>query len=130
MCEFKKMKNKRNVDVPMVRWKMNKKEIIKNRVNFLYYDQDMTQESIGKVLKISRQTVNKILNSNVEHEKMKLKRIENKKITRKVQFKKNTSPTISIPKDMLEKIGIDPEKNEAEVKVEGTNIVIRKNRKG
>lgn len=100
----------------MVRWKMDKKEIIKNRVNFLYYDQDMTQESIGKVLKISRQTVNKILNSNEEHEKLKLKRIENKKITRKVQFKKNTSPTISIPKDMLEKIGIDPEKNEAEIK--------------
>lgn len=109
---------------------MDKKEIIKNRVNFLYYDQDMTQESIGKVLKISRQTVNKILNSNEEHEKLKLKRIENKKITRKVQFKKNTSPTISIPKDMLEKIGIDPEKNEAEIKVEGTSIRIRKSRKG
>lgn len=30
---------------------MDKKEIIKNRVNFLYYDQDMTQESIGKVSK-------------------------------------------------------------------------------
>lgn len=109
---------------------MDKKEIIKNRVNFLYYDQDMTQESIGKVLKISRQTVNKILNSNDEHEKLKLKRIENKKITRKVQFKKNTSPTISIPKDMLEKIGIDPEENEAEIKVEGTSIIIRKSRKG
>lgn len=30
---------------------MDKKEIIKNRVNFLYYDQDMTRENIGKMLR-------------------------------------------------------------------------------
>lgn len=60
MCGFEKIKIKINVDIPTVRRKMDKKEIIKNRVNFLYYDQDMIQESIGKILKISRQTVNKI----------------------------------------------------------------------
>lgn len=41
------MKNKRNVDISMVRWKMDKKEIIKNRVNFLYYDQDDRYKAHG-----------------------------------------------------------------------------------
>lgn len=107
---------------------MKKKEQLKNRVNFLYYEENMNQEEIGKILKLSRQRVSTILNSNKDHKIRKLKRIEDKKIYRKIQFYNNSSPKISIPKDMLNKIGINDDNRIAEIKVEGQSIVIKRKR--
>lgn len=107
---------------------MGKKELLKNRVNFLYYEEKMTQKEIGEILNISRQSVNAILNSNADHKSRKLKRVEDKTINRKVQFNNNTTPTVAIPKDMLEKIGISSEYRIAEIKVEGQNIIIKRKR--
>ncbi len=39
---------------------------------------------------------------------------------------KNTIPTISIPKDMFNRIGINEENKDAEVKIEGQSIVIKR----
>lgn len=102
---------------------MKKKEQLKSRVNFLYYEENLTQKEIAKTLKLSRQRINAILNSNEDHKARKLKRIEDKTISRKVQFH---SPTIAIPKDMFMKIGINEGDRIVDIKVEGQKIIIKK----
>lgn len=101
--------------------KMNEQ---KSKINFLYYHEKMTQKEIGELLGISRQRVNAILNSNVDHKLRKSKRTET--INRKVHFPSNTSPNISIPGDMLKRIGITKEFQDAEVRIEGSSIIIRR----
>lgn len=101
----------------------------KKRINFLYYEEKLTQKEIGELLGISRQRVSSILNSNVDHKYRKSKRDGTKNISRKVQFPNSAGPTISIPKDMFKRIGITEEFREAEVKVEGPNIIIKRKRK-
>lgn len=105
---------------------MNKKEQLKSRVNFLYYEESLTQKEIAKTLKLSRQRINAILNSNEDHKVRKLKRIEDKTISRKVQFHHNYTPTIAIPKDMFMKIGINEGDRIVDIKVEGQKIIIKK----
>ena len=63
---------------------------------------------------------------NEDHKDRKLKRVKDKVIDRKVHFNKNTTPTIAIPKSMLEKIGINSEDRIVEIKVEGQKIIIKK----
>ena len=105
---------------------MKKKEELKNRVNFLYYEENLTQKEIGSLLNISRQRVNAILNANSNHKLKKARRIGKKKITRKVQFNRNTSPTVAIPKDMLERIGISEEHKDAEIEIAEQCIIIKR----
>ena len=105
---------------------MQNSKVLKNRVDFLYYEENMTQKEVGEILGISRQRVWAILNSNEDHKERKLKRTKYKVIDRKVQFNNNTSPTIAIPKNMLEKIGINSENRIVEIKVEGQKIIIKK----
>ena len=105
---------------------MNKKEELKSRVNFSYYEENLTQKEIGSLLNISRQRVNAILNANSNHKLRKSRRIGKKTISRKVQFHKNTGPTVAIPKDMLERIGINEENKDAKIKIDGQNIVIKR----
>ena len=88
---------------------MNKKEELKSRVNFSYYEENLTQKEIGSLLNISRQRVNAILNANSNH--------------------KNTGPTVAIPKDRLERIGINEENKDAEIKIDGQSIVIKRKNK-
>ncbi len=105
---------------------MNKKEELKSRVNFSYYEENLTPKEISSLLNISRQSVNAILNANSNHKIRKAKRIGKKTINRKVQFHKNTTPTIAIPKDMFERIGINAENRDAEIKIDGQSIVIKR----
>ena len=105
---------------------MNKKEELKSRVNFSYYEENLTQKEISSLLNISRQSVNAILNANSNHKIRKAKRIGKKTINRKVQFHKNTTPKIAIPKDMFERIGINAENRDAEIKIDGQSIVIKR----
>lgn len=84
----------------------------------------MTQKEVGEILGISRQRVWAILNSNKDHKDRKLKRVKDKVVNRKVHFNNNTAPTISIPKSMLEEIGIDSVYRMAEIKIEGQSIII------
>ena len=55
---------------------MNKKEELKNRVNFSYYEENLTQKEIGSLLNISRQRVNAILNANSNHKLRKAEESE------------------------------------------------------
>ena len=105
---------------------MQNSKLLKNRVDYLYYEENMTQKEVGELLGISRQRVWAILNSNEDHRDRKLKRVKDKVINRKVHFNKNTTPTIAIPKSMLEKIGINSEERIVEIKVEGQKIIIKK----
>ncbi len=108
---------------------MNKNEDVKRRVNFSYYEENLTQKEIALLLNISRQRVSAILNANDNHKLRKARRIGKKTINRKVQFPKNTSPTISIPKDMFNRIGINEENKDAEIKIDGQSIVIKRKNK-
>ena len=90
---------------------MNKKEELKSRVNFSYYEENLTQKEIGSLLNISRQRVNAILNANSNHKLRKSRRIEKKTISRKVQFHKNE------------------ENKDAEIKIDGQSIVIKRKNK-
>lgn len=101
-------------------------ELLKQRVNFSYYEEGMSEIEISKLLNISRQRVSAILNSNKNHKKRKRKILENVKIKRKVQFYNRTSPRISIPKELLEKIGVDSNNCYIEIKNKGREIIIRK----
>ena len=105
---------------------MNKKEEFKNRVNFSYYEENLTQKEISSLLNISRQRVNAILNANSDHKLRKARRVGKKAINRKVQFHKSTTPTVAIPKDMFERIGINAENRDAEIKIDGQSIVIKR----
>lgn len=105
---------------------MKKMSEQKKRINFLYYEEGLTQKEISELLNISRQRVNAILNSNKDHELRKAKRSENKIINRKVQFPRKSSPSISIPKDMLNRIGITEEFKNVEIRVQGDSIIIIK----
>lgn len=108
---------------------MKKMSEQKKRINFLYYDEKLTQKEIGELLGISRQSVSAILNSNIDHKFRKLNRAGTKIINRKVQFPCKAGPTISIPKDILKRIGITEEFRDAEIKVEGQSIVIKRKNK-
>ena len=101
-------------------------ELLKQRVNFSYYEEKMSENEISKLLNISRQRVSAILNSNKDHKKRKRKILENIKIKRKVQFYNRTSPRISIPKELLEKIGVDNKNCYIEITTKGKEIIIRK----
>ncbi len=105
---------------------MNKNEELKRRVNFSYYEENLTQKEIAWLLNISRQRVSAILNANDNHKIRKARRIGKKIINRKVQFPKNTSPTIFISKDMFNRIGINEEDKDAEVKIDGQTIIIKR----
>lgn len=105
---------------------MQNKKLLKNRVDYLYYEENMTQKEVGEILGVSRQRVWAILNSNEDHKDRKLKRVKDKVIDRKVHFNKNTTPTIAIPKSMLEKIGINSDDRMAEIKIDGLSIIIKK----
>ena len=106
--------------------KMNEQ---KKMINFLYYNEKLTQKQIGELLGISRQSVSAILNSNVDHKFRKLNRVGTKTINRKVYFPNNAGPTISIPKDMFKRIGITEEVRDVEIKVEGQSILIKRKNK-
>ena len=108
---------------------MQNSKLLKNRVDFLYYKENMTQKEVGEILGISRQRVWAILNSNEDHKDRKLKRVKNKVLDRKVHFNNNTSPTIAIPKVMLEKIGVNKENNDIKIVVRDGKIIIEKSRK-
>lgn len=108
---------------------MNKREELKNKINFLYYEENLTQKEIGSLLNISRQSVSTILNTNSNHKLRKARRIGKRTINRKVQFHKNTSPTVAIPKDMFDRIGINEENKDAEIKIDGQSIVIKRKNK-
>ena len=108
---------------------MNKRDELKNRINFLYYEENLTQKEIGLLLNISRQSVSTILNMNSNHKLRKARRIGKRTINRRVQFHKNTSPTIAIPKDMFDRIGINEENKDAEIKIDGQSIVIKRKNK-
>ena len=41
---------------------MQNSKLLKNRVDFLYYEENMTQKEVGEILGISRQRVWAILN--------------------------------------------------------------------
>lgn len=43
-----------------------KKGTVKNRVDYLYYQENMTQKEVGEILGISRQRVSVILNLNAK----------------------------------------------------------------
>lgn len=101
---------------------MNKKEELKSRVNFSYYEENLTPKETSSLLNISRQSVNAILNANSNHKIRKAERIGKKTINRKVQFHKNTTPTLAISKDMFERIGINAENRDAEIKIDGQSI--------
>ena len=107
---------------------MQNSKLLKNRVDFLYYEENMTQKEVGEILGISRQRVCAILNYNEDNKTRKLKRVKNKVINRKVHFNNNTTPTIAIPKSMLEKIGINSVDRMAEIKIDGQSIIIKRKR--
>lgn len=109
---------------------MKKDNPLNNRVNFLYYNENLTEIEIADILNISRQRISAILNSNEDHKIRKSNRITKKVVERKVQFPNNTSPKISIPKDMLKKIGIDEENNIVEIKINAREIILKKSSKG
>lgn len=75
------------------------------------------------LLNISRQSVSSILNTNSNHKLRKVRRIGKRTINRRVQFHKNTSPTVAILKDMFDRIGINEENKDIEIKIDGKSIV-------
>ena len=101
-------------------------DLLKQRVNFSYYNENMSENEISKLLNISRQRVSAILNSNKDHRTKKRKKFENVKIKRKVQFYNRTSPRISIPKELMELIGINNNECYVEIMNKGKQIIIRK----
>lgn len=105
---------------------MNKNEQLQKRVKYLYYEQDLTEKEIAKVLEKSRSWISKILNSSKEHKELVKRKKQKRTIKRNVEFYKNSSCKISIPINMLEAIGINQDAREINIKVVSNKIVIEK----
>ncbi len=66
---------------------MNKNEELKRRVNFSYYEENLTQKEIALLLNISRQKVSAILNANDNHKLRKARLYSTSKIVSLVYVK-------------------------------------------
>lgn len=105
---------------------MKKNEQLKNKVKFLYYDKDMTQKDIAKLLGKSRQWINTILNSDEKHQELTAKKKQKRTIERNIEYYKNSNVKVSIPTEMTRAIGLDEEERKVKIRVDKKRIIIEK----
>lgn len=107
--------------------KMPNNEEIIEKIKFLYYEENLTEMEIAALLGKSRQWVSNALNSDALHKEKKKERVKKRIINRKINTNiKATNVRISIPLIFFNEIGINENKQEINIKLEGKKIVIKK----
>ena len=105
---------------------MNENEKLKNRVKYLYYEEDLTMKEIAVIVDRSRTRVSAILNEDPNH-KMKTNKKRAKRIIQKeLNLSEKGSTLIRIPNNLLNAIGVDENNNKVEIKVFNSQIIIKK----
>lgn len=103
---------------------MIKDKQLYKKVKYLYYDKDMSQKEIAKMLGMSRQWISTILNSDEKHEELIKIKKQKRNIERKVEFYKNSVAKISIPLSIFEAIGVNPDNRNVNIRVIKNRIII------